>query len=85
MTTQEIKDLAQNKIRTISVKVGNFGSSMQFKVMKEKGEIIVVTRKGLLKYLGNAEYAYYSGKKNVDYKTFKTAESASKFINQIAE
>lgn len=82
MTAQEIKEMPSNKIRTIATKVGNFGTSMKFKVMKEKNEIVVVTREGLLKYLGNAQYAYMSGVKNKDYKVFKTAEAASKYINR---
>lgn len=82
MTAQEIKEMPTNKIRTIATKVGSFGTSMQFKVMKEKKEIVVVTREGLLKYLGNAQYAYMSGVKNKDYKVFKTAASASKYINK---
>jgi hypothetical protein len=82
MTSQEIKEMPSNRIRTIATKVGNFGTSMQFKVMKEKNEIVVVTREGLLKYLGNAQYAFMSGVKGKDYKIFKTASAASKFINK---
>ncbi len=81
MTAQEIKEMPINKIRTIAIKVGNFGTSMQFKVMKEKKEIIVVTRQGLLKYLGNAQWAYMSGVKNKDFKVFKNELSASNYIN----
>jgi len=82
MKAQEIIEMPENKIRTISQKVGSFGSSMKFKVMKEKNQIIVITRDGLLKFLGNAQYAFYSGIKNKHYKSFKNAELASKFINQ---
>lgn len=82
MTAQEIKEMPSNKIRTIATKVGRFGTSMKFKVMKEKDFIVVVTREGLLKYLGNAQYAYMSGVKNKDYKIFKSANAAANFINK---
>jgi hypothetical protein len=81
MTVQELKDMPSNKIKSISISIGNFGTSMQFKIMKERDLIVVVTREGLLKYLGNAQYAFMSGVKNIHYKTFKNVESAIKFIN----
>lgn len=81
-TVKEITEMPSNKIKTVSIKIGNFGKSMQFKIMKENNFIVIVTREGLEKYLGNAQYAYYLGIKNKDYKIFKTAESASKFINK---
>jgi hypothetical protein len=82
MTAQEITEMPNNKIKTVSKQIGNFGKSMQFKIMKESSFIIVVTREGLLKYLGNAQHAYYCGIKNKHYKIFKTAKSASKYINK---
>ena len=81
MTTQEIKEMPSSKIRTISDKVGQFGSFAKFKVMKESVGIVVITREGIVQYLGNAQYAFFSGKKNIHYRIFKTAEQASKFIN----
>lgn len=82
MTAQEIKEMPSNKIRTISERVGNYGTLMKFKVMKEKDQIVVVTREGLLKYLGDAQYALMGGIKGKDYKIFKDALAASKFINK---
>jgi hypothetical protein len=81
MTAQEIIEMPSNKIRTISNKVGQYGSYAKFKVMKESVGIVIVTREGIMQYLGNAQYAFYSGKKGIHYKVFKTAEQASKFIN----
>jgi hypothetical protein len=81
MTAKEIQEMPETKIRTIQQKVGQFGALMMFKVMKENDRIIIVTRDGLLKYMGNAQQAYGWGKKGKDYKEFKTATAASKFIN----
>ena len=80
MTTLEIDLMPSDKIRTISKKVGNFGSSMLFKVMKEKDLIVVITREGLLTYHGNAQYAFYSGVKNKHFRTFKNSKLASNYI-----
>ena len=82
MTTQEIIDLPLNKIRTINTQVGAFAQSMKFKVMKDSGKIVVITRDGLLKYMGNAQLAFYSGKKNKDFKVFNTALNAFNFISK---
>lgn len=82
MTAKEIKEIPTNKIRSVSINIGNFGKSMQFKIMKENDKIIVVTRQGLLKYFGNAQYAYMAGIKNKDFKVFKNELSASKYINK---
>ena len=81
MSEQEIKNLGTSKIRTVSQRVGKLASSMQFKIMKDHGSVIVVTRKGLLKYMGNAQLAHMCGTKNKDFRTFKTAKAASNFIN----
>ena len=82
LTAKEIEEMPSNKIKTVLLKVGRFATSMQFKVMKEKEGIVVVTRDGLLKYMGNAQYAYMAGIKNKHYKIFKTAEKAIDFINK---
>ena len=81
MTATEIKNLPSNKIKTINKKVGILATAMQFKIMKDHNNIVVITRDGLLKYMGNAQYAFGWGVKNKDYKVFKTAELAAKYIS----
>ena len=80
MTAQQINEIPDNKIKSVTTQAGTFGRAALYKIFKDKGRIIVVTRAGILRYLGNAEYAYYSGVKGKHYKSFKTATGAAKFL-----
>jgi hypothetical protein len=80
MTTTQIENLATNKIQSVTLQISKFATTTLLKVFKNNKDFIVVTREGILKYLGNAEYALYSGKKNVHYKVFKNSNMASKYI-----
>jgi len=56
------------------------------KVFKEKEGYIVISAKTLRrKVLMSAQQIYYGGKKNVDYKVFKTISSTEKYINKLKE
>lgn len=91
MTIQEIFDLPDNKIASISVRISQFAKSTLLKVYKTtdfntgKQIIVVVTKAGLDKYLGNAQHAYGWGMKNKDYRTFVKIGSAAEFIKQQTE
>jgi hypothetical protein len=83
-TTEEIKNLNPKKIYSITQKVGLLGSATLLKIyiddFQKNRFYNVVTRNGILNYFGNAQKAVIYGKKNIDFKTFKTPEAAAKFI-----
>jgi hypothetical protein len=90
MTTQEINNIGENKIITIYQEVGLLANSMKFKVFKYvpkigpgKRQIIVVTREGLLRFMGDAQMAMYAGKKGIHFQSFNTANQASNYIKKI--
>jgi len=85
-TVKEISSLPDNKILSINVNISPTARACLFKVMKVrdylgKREIYVVTREGILKYMGHAQFAVMGGKKNVHYKVFKTSTQTAKYIN----
>jgi hypothetical protein len=47
-----------------------------------KPSYIVITRKGILNFYGDALIAYYEGKKNIDYKEFAAKKAANDFIKK---
>ena len=54
------------------------------KVFKETEGYIVINAKTLRdKFLQSAQQIYYYGKKNVDYKVFKTVSATEKYINKL--
>ena len=81
ITSKEIKSLQSNKILSVNVRVGILANSTKYKVIKDRNDIIIVTYEGIQKYLGNAQYAYGWGVKNIHYKVFKTEKEAANFIN----
>lgn len=91
MTTQQINSIPENKIVSVSDKVGKLGNKpvamimkqtdIDYKKMTETEVFIVVTRQGILNYWGNALVAAYEGKEGVDYMKFKTAIEVSKFLS----
>lgn len=80
MTSTQIQNLQINKIQSVTFQISKFATATLLKVFKNNNDIIVVTREGILKYLGNADYAFYCGKKNVHYKIFKNSNLASNYI-----
>lgn len=87
MTLKEISEIKESKIINVFDYVGSFGKSVRFQITKETSRFTqetfyyIVTRAGVLKYMGNALYAIYEGKENVDFKKFKTATEVYNFIN----
>lgn len=81
MTQLEIKKIEKNSIKSIIVKVGAFAESCILKIMKNNNDIVIITRIGIIRYLGNADYAFFSGQKNIHYKIFKNSKSAYNYIN----
>lgn len=80
MTPSQIKNLKNNQIQGIYCNIGKYGKAVILKVFKNNNKIVVVNRDGLLQYLGNAEYSFYSGVKNKHYKIFNNNQLASNFI-----
>ena len=81
----DIKALAQNKILSITQKVGALATSCLYKVFEYEGldgkkVIKVVTYKGIIDFTGNAQKAVIYGKIGVHYQTFKTPASAATFM-----
>lgn len=84
-TEQEIKNLDTSKIYSICERVGAFATSTKLKLfihtLGEK-KYFVVTREGVLNYLGDAQRAVIYGKRGVDYKEFKTPKGTANFIEK---
>ena len=86
ITEQELKNLG-NKIRTLQYKP-NQNSLFNIpiaKVFKEDkiGYIVISAESLRNNFMSSAQQIYIFGKKNVDYKVFKTANSAIKYINSL--
>jgi hypothetical protein len=85
-TEKEIKSLDDKKIYSITQKVGLLASATMAKLYIHTigvKKYYVVTRKGILNFLGDAQKAVIYGKKNSDYKEFKTAKATAKYLEKI--
>jgi len=85
ITEQELKNLG-NKIKTIFYRPNNSLFTITIaKVFKENNVgYVVVSNDSLRKnFMSSAQQIYYFGKKNVDFKTFKTTKSAIDYINKL--
>ncbi len=87
-TASEIKNLDTKKIYSITQRVGVLATSTILKLyihtLGEK-KYFVVTRTGILNYLGDAQRAVIYGKKGIDYKEFKTASATANFLMKETE
>jgi len=82
-TATEIKNLDTKKIYSITQKVGLLATATILKLYIHTlggKKYYVVTRKGILNYLGDAQRAVIYGRKNIDYKEFKTATATANFL-----
>ena len=82
-TATEIKALNTSKIYSITQKVGLLATATMAKLYIHtigKKMYYVVTRKGILNYTGDAQRAVIYGKKNIDFKEFKTPAATAKFL-----
>jgi hypothetical protein len=87
-TAEQIKKLDPSKIYSITEKVGILANSTKLKIYIHtlgQKKYFVVTRKGILKYLGDAQRAVIYGDKNKDFKEFKTASAVANFIEKELE
>jgi hypothetical protein len=86
MTLNELKNIG-NKI--VSIYYGRKESLAKIpvgKVFKEKDDYIVLTANQIRnKFMMSTQQIYYYGKKDVDFKVFKTATAAKKYIDSLIE
>ena len=82
-TSEKIKNLDTSKIYSITQKIGLLASVTTAKIYIHtigKKTFFVITRKGILNYYGDAQKAVIYGKKNIDFKEFKTPGATAKFL-----
>jgi hypothetical protein len=84
-TAEQIKKLDTSKIYSITERVGILATSTKLKLYIHtlgQKRYFVITRKGILNYLGDAQRAVIYGKKGTDYKEFKTPTATANFIQK---
>jgi hypothetical protein len=82
-TKQFFEDLNPKKIHSVKKQIGLLASTTVAKVFINRDVYYVLTRTGFLNYMGDAQRACIYGKKNIDFKEFKTAQSVSNYINKL--
>ena len=85
-TAEQIKNLDPSKIYSITERVGILATYTKVKLYIHtlgQKKYFVVTRTGILNYTGDAQRAVIYGKKNQDYKEFKTATATANFIKKL--
>lgn len=83
-TIKQIENLNPQKIHSIKKQIGLLASVTVAKVFINRGIFYVLTKEGFLNYMGDAQRACIYGKKNADYKEFKTAQQTANYINKIS-
>jgi len=86
VTVKQLKNLDSKKIYSLKKQIGKLAQLTEAKYYKCNiyNSFIIITRTGILNYFGEAQKAQIYGKKGIDYKEYKTATAAAKYINSLS-